>query len=443
MNLQGFPSREAIAAHQLQQLGKLLQEVRAGNRFYAPRLERAGLSGELRSLDDFFRKMPFTRKDEIAADQQAHPPYGTNLTSPLGAYNRFTQTSATSGAPLRWLDTPQSWQWMLDNWKQVLAAAEVAPGDALYFAFSFGPFLGFWTAFEAACQMGCRCLPGGGLSSLARLQAIRDNAVDVLCCTPTYAAHLGQVAAQERIDLAALAVRTIVVAGEPGGSVPAVREQIETAWPRATVFDHHGMTEVGPATYQCPGRPCTLMVIESSYIAEIVDPLGGKPVARGEVGELVLTTLGRVGSPLLRYRTGDLVQENLDIALREGRQEMALRGGILGRADVMVLVRGVNLYPAAVEYLMLSLPEVAVYQVEVDARGPMVELHLRVEPAEAGVAGGAPSTLGPDRDDAELAARVQSQFRAAFNLRVPVTVCPPGALPRGEMKSRRWIRRKE
>ncbi len=176
-----FSSREAIAAHQLQQLRKLLQAVAAGNRFYAPRLQQAGLAGELSTLDDFFRNMPFTRKEEIAADQQAHPPYGTNLTYPLGAYNRFTQTSATSGVPLRWLDTPESWQWMLDNWKQVLAAAEVGLGDALYFAFSFGPFLGFWTAFEAACQMGCRCLPGGGLSSLARLQAIRDNAVDVLC----------------------------------------------------------------------------------------------------------------------------------------------------------------------------------------------------------------------------------------------------------------------
>jgi len=424
-----FPSREEIQAHQLRELRKLLRTLASSNRFYAPRLQQAGLSGEVHAMDDFFRNMPFTRKDEIAADQQAHPPYGTNLTYPLSAYNRFTQTSATSGVPLRWLDTPQSWQWMLDNWKQVLAAAEVTSADALYFAFSFGPFLGFWTAFEAACQMGCRCLPGGGLSSLARLQAIRDNAVDVLCCTPTYAAHLGQVAAEERIDLAALAVRTIIVAGEPGGSVPTTREQLERAWPGATVFDHHGMTEVGPATYQCPGRPCTLMVIESSYIAEIVDPFSDKPVPRGEVGELVLTTLGRVGSPLIRYRTGDLVRESLDIALREGRHEIALRGGILGRADDMVLVRGVNLYPAAVENLMLSLPEVAVYQVEVDARGPMVELHLRVEPSKAASSEG------------ELAARVQSQFRAAFNLRVPVTVCPPGALPRGEMKSTRWIRR--
>ncbi len=424
-----FPSREAIAAHQLPQLRKLLHVVAAGNPYYGPRLQEAGLAGEVRTLDVFFRAMPFTRKEQIAADQQSHPPYGTNLTFPLSAYNRFTQTSATSGAPLRWLDTPESWQWMLDNWKQVLAAAEVRPADAVYFAFSFGPFLGFWTAFEAACQMGCRCLPGGGLSSLARLQAMRDNAVDVLCCTPTYAIHLGQVAADAGIDPTSLAVRTIIVAGEPGGSVPTTREQIEITWPRAAVFDHHGMTEVGPVTYQCPERPCTLMVIESSYIAEIIDPLGDRAVPRGEVGELVLTTLGRVGSPLIRYRTGDLVRENLDVAVREGRHELALRGGILGRADDMILVRGVNLYPAAVENLMLSLPEVAVYQVEVDARGPMVELHLRVEPSAA------------TGDEGELAVRVQSQFRAAFNLRVPVTVCPPGALPRGEMKSRRWVRR--
>ena len=155
------------------------------------------------------------------------------------------------------------------------------------------------------------------------------------------------------------------------------------------------------------------------------------PVPSGEVGELVLTTLGRTGSPLLRYRTGDLVRENLEVALHDGRHEMALRGGILGRADDMILVRGVNLYPAAVENLMLSLPEVAIYQVEVDAQGSMVELHLRVEAAAAA------------RDEAELAARVQSQFRGppCQASRVPVTVCPAGALPRGEMKSRRWLRR--
>ena len=274
-----FPSREAIAAHQLRQLRKLLQAVAAGNRYYGPRLQQAGLADELRTLDDFFRNMPFTWKEEIAADQQAHPPYGTNLTFPLSAYSRFTQTSATSGAPLRWLDTPESWQWMLDHWKQVFAAAEVGPGDTLYFAFSFGPFLGFWTAFEAACQWGCRAIPGGGLSSLARLEAIRDNRADVLLATPSYALRLAEVARAEKIDLEPLAVRLIIVAGEPGGSVPAVRRSIESLWPHAALFDQHGMTEVGPVSYQCPGRPGTLVVMEASYLAEIVDPPTGRPVA--------------------------------------------------------------------------------------------------------------------------------------------------------------------
>jgi phenylacetate-CoA ligase len=423
-----FTSREEIHAHQLAELRKLLAAIATGNPFYRSRLERTGLTSELKSLDEYFERMAFTRKEEIAADQQANPPYGTNLTFPLAAYSRFSQTSGTSGVPLRWLDTPESWQSMLDNWKQVFAAADVGTGQSIYFAFSFGPFLGFWTAFEAACQIGCRSLPGGGLSSLARLHAIRDNAAQVLCCTPTYALHLGQIAAENGIDLSELGVRKIIVAGEPGGSVRATRERIEKIWPRAIVYDHHGMTEVGPVTYQCPESQGTLMVIESSYIAEIIEPRGDRPVARGEEGELVLTTLGRTGSPLIRYRTGDLVCENLDIGIGLGRHELALRGGILGRVDDMVLVRGVNLYPAAVENLMLSMPEIALYQVEVDAGGPMTELNLRIEP------------LAAAGDGSELASRVQSEFRAAFNLRVPVIVCPPGSLPRGEMKSQRWVR---
>ena len=427
-----FNSRDEIHAHQLRELRKLLAAVAAGNRFYRPRLERACLTGDLTSLDDFFQRMSLTRKEEIVADQQAAPPYGSNLSFPITAYSRFSQTSGTSGVPLRWLDTPESWQWMLDNWKQVLDAAEVKPGDAVYFAFSFGPFLGFWTAFEAASQMGCRCLPGGGLSSLARLQAIRDNAVDVLCCTPTYALHLGQLAAENGFGPTELAVRTIIVAGEPGGSVPATRKRIEKAWPNARVFDHHGMTEVGPVTYQRPGAPGTLMVIESSYIAEIIEPRGERPVSRGEKGELVLTTLGRTGSPLIRYRTGDLVCENLDSAASEGRHELALGGGILGRVDDMVVVRGVNLYPAAVsKNLMLSLPEVAPFIWWRWIRAAMTGRTQRR---------GSGHWRAPGDDLTELAGRVQSTFRAAFNLRVPVIVCPPGTLPRGEMKSLRWVR---
>lgn len=423
-----FPSRDAIRASQLPALAHLLRTVAAGNPFYGPILREAGLAEGVPDLETFFRNMPFTRKQAIVDDHHAHPPYGTNLTFPLSAYTRYNQTSATQGAPLRWLDTPESWQWMLDNWKQVYAAAGVTAADCLYFAFSFGPFLGFWTAFEAGCQLGCRTIPGGGLSSVARLHAIRDNRATVLFCTPTYALHLTEVAATEGLGVNALDIRTIIVAGEPGGSVPAVREKLEVAWPKATVFDHHGMTEIGPVSYQCPERPCTLMVIESSYIAEIIDPRTGQPAVRGATGELVLTSLGRIGSPLIRYRTGDLVREDLDVSRCFNRHELALRGGILGRSDDMVLVRGVNVYPAAVEELLRSLPEVVEYQVELQTVHAMTELVLRIEARED----------CPEPE--QLAERVQSRFRSAFNLRVPVTLCPTGTLPRCEMKSRRWVR---
>ena len=136
-----------------------MSTLAADNPFYAPILRQAGLAGGVEGLDEFFRKMPFTCKDAIVEDQHRHPPYGTNLTYPLGKYSRFNQTSASTATPIRWLDTRESWQAMLDNWKQVYRAAGVTSGDCLYFAFSFGPFLGFWTAFEAACQWGCRASP--------------------------------------------------------------------------------------------------------------------------------------------------------------------------------------------------------------------------------------------------------------------------------------------
>ena len=197
---------------------------------------------------------------------------------------------------------------MLGSWCQVFEAAGVTAADRIYFAFSFGPFLGFWTAFEAGLRIGSLCLPGGGLSSAARLRNLIDQQATVLCCTPTYAIHLGQVAQREGIDLSQSAIRTIIVAGEPGGSLPAVRQTVAEAWNGARLFDHHGMTEVGPVTFECSEHPGWLHVVEESYLAEIVNLESGETVAPGETGELILTTLGRTGSPLIRYRTGDLVK---------------------------------------------------------------------------------------------------------------------------------------
>jgi phenylacetate-CoA ligase len=411
-----FPDRTAIEAGQLGQLRKLLAAIR-GNPFYAKTL--AGV--DALSLTEFFERVPFTRKSEIIADQLAHPPFGSNLTYPVERYSRFSQTNGTTGTPLRWLDTAESWDWMTGNWTRVFRVAGVDVADRIYFAFSFGPFLGFWVAFEAAARMGCLCIPGGGMRSSARLHAILESAATVLCCTPTYALRLGESARDENIDLRQSKVRRIIVAGEPGGSVKATQSRIEELWPGARVLDHHGMTEVGPVTYACPVRARVLHVIESSYIAEVLDP-DGRPARRGE---LVLTNLGRIGSPLIRYRTGDIVERAAQSPCECGSYEMALEGGILARTDDMVVVRGVNLYPSAVEEIVRSCPGVAEYRVEIRADHAMSELSIQVE-----LAG----------EDAELTHRLESALRNAFALRIPVSIAPRGSLPRFEMKAQRWVR---
>jgi phenylacetate-CoA ligase len=404
----------------------LLAAVR-DNPFYTAKLDAAGLDSDLASVSEFSRRVPFTVKQEVIDDQRRHPPYGSNLTYPLNRYTRFCQTSGTTGDPMRWLDTPESWEWILDNWRQVYERAGVTQEDCLFFAFSFGPFLGFWAAFESAARMGCLCIPGGGMRSAARLRTILDTSVTVLCCTPTYAMHLAEVAAEEEIDLATSRVRMLIVAGEPGGGVPGTRRYLSELWHGAQVVDHHGMTEIGPVSYGCPARPCVLHVIESSYLAEVVDPENGRPVPRGSAGELVLTNLGRLGAPLLRYRTGDLVETAIEERCACGSMDLALVGGIRGRTDDMLVVRGVNVYPSAVDDVFRACGGVAEYRVEIYNHRALTELNIQVEPAPA------------HENDPHLAHRLESALTKAFSLRIPVSLVPCGSLPRFEMKAKRWV----
>jgi phenylacetate-CoA ligase len=404
-------------ADQLDKLRLLLRAL-GTNRFYRDRVPR-----DIGSLAEFFERVPFTLKSELIDDQIAHPPYGSNLTFPVERYTRFSQTNGTTGRPLRWLDTPESWDWMTGNWSRVFEAAGVRAGDRIFFAFSFGPFLGFWVAFDAAARMGCLAIPGGGMRSDARLHAILDNRATVLCCTPTYAIRLGEAAIEDGIDLSGSAVRTIIVAGEPGGSIRATQARIEELWRGAKVVDHHGMTESGPVSYGCPKRERVLHVIESSYIAEVIDPSTARAA---DHGELVLTNLGRVGSPLIRYRTGDIVERSKHKQCACGSFDLALEGGILARTDDMVVVRGVNLYPSAMEDVLRACEGVAEYRVEIRTGRALSELTVQVEASGDG--------------DAGLAHRLETALRNAFALRIPVEMVGRGTLPRFEMKAQRWVR---
>ena len=187
------------------------------------------------------------------------------------------------------------------------------------------------------------------------------------------------------------------------------------------------MTETGPVTYECPAQPGVLHINESAYVAEIIHPQTGRKLSASETGELVLTPLGRPGSPLLRYRTGDLVQLGNDPTCVCGRSDLSLRGGILGRTDDMIIVRGMNIHPSAIDEVLRPNDEIAEYQAVVKTRSSLCELSLRIEPKPG------------CENAAALALRLETQLQAIFNLRVPVVVVPAGSLPRFEMKAKRWI----
>ncbi len=224
-------SREPRTRRQIERMQTRLGALIASNPFYREKLRAAGFSDArgFNSLADRAR-LPFTRKQERVDDQAAHPVYGTNLTYPLEQYVRLHQMSGTTGKPIRWLDTRDSWDWWARCWSAVYRAAGVGASDRVFFAFSFGPFIGFWVAFAGAEKIGALAISGGAQDSAARWQSLIELGATALCCTPSYALHLAEVARKENIPLRDGAVKKIIVAGEPGESIPATRARIEEAW---------------------------------------------------------------------------------------------------------------------------------------------------------------------------------------------------------------------
>jgi len=397
-------STDEIRDQQLKKLRAGLTAVLTGNQFWRDRLD---------SVDgwDDFKRLPLTSKSELLADQASHPPFGTNLTYSVDRYVRLHQTSGSSGElPLRWLDTAESWEWWLRIWAEhVYRAASVTPADRVFLAFSFGPFIGFWSAFGGAERLGALCISGGAMTSEQRVRSILDLGATVLLSTPTYALRLADVARGMGVDLAESSVRVTIHAGEAGASIPATRDAIEAAW-SASSFDHTGMTELGPTGFSCSARD-GVHLIESEFIFEVTDD-----------GELVATNLGRWGMPLIRYRTGDRV-----IVSREpcpcGSPFMKIVGGIQGRVGDMFTVRGVNLYPSQVEDIVRRHPGVAEFVIEHRRERRMDEVALLVETSAASFS----------------AERLEADLRQALGVRLDCRVVPAGTLPRSELKSRRIV----
>ncbi|MFQ5914961.1 MAG: phenylacetate--CoA ligase family protein [Nitrospinota bacterium] len=418
--------RDRLTALQGEKLRSLIATLYGRNRFYTEKLQAAGVKpDDIRGVEDIAR-LPFTRKDELVRDQKENPEFGTNLTFPQRDYVRVHQTSGTTGQPLRWLDTAESWDWWGTCWAYVFSGAGITAGDRVFVAFSFAPFIGFWAAVEGIRKIGAMLIPGGGLSTRQRVESILQSKAAAVVCTPTYALRMAEEAREMGMDLAKSDVRVTIHAGEPGANIPSTKRRIGEAW-GAGCMDHTGATEVGAFGFEDLDRPGGVFFSESEFICEVLDPNGDGPVGPGVEGELVITNLGRACMPVIRYRSGDLVRPSPE-PCPTGRTFAWAEGGILGRVDDMFIVRGVNIYPSAIENIVRECKEVSEFRIEVETVREMAELALSVE-----------CTPGVAADP--VIRRLSEEVHSRLGVRVLVSLAEPGTLPRFELKARRLQRK--
>jgi phenylacetate-CoA ligase len=418
-------SRAEMTRWQAQRLREQVRHATAHSPFYRRKFKAAGVDpAKVRTLDDLGR-LPFTTKDELKENQAARPPWGDLLAVPFEEVLRIHMTSATTGRPLAFLDTREDWYGFYHSYARSLYAYGVRRSDMVMAAFSYGPWIGYWSGFYAAQDLGCLVFPAGGLSTDQRIDALLTYPITVLGCTPSYALFLAEHAARKGIDLAKdTKVRITWHTGEPGASIPATRARIETAF-GARAYDLPGLTEIAAWGFECDARAGLVHVHEDYCYPEVLDD-EGRPVGPGGRGELVFTSLYRKAMPLIRYRTRDVVQ----VADRKcpcGRTLIAVEGGVLGRLDDMKKVRGIIVYPRRIEELVRVHAGVDEFQVVFRRLEGLDDVLVRIDPS--------PLLAAAERDG--LRQLLDEELRTGLGVRVTVEMAEPGSLPRWDHKARR------
>jgi phenylacetate-CoA ligase len=420
--------RDELEALQVHKLRHLVEWTSERVPYHAKRLADAGVTPDsIQSLDDL-RRIPFMTREEWMRSQVEHPPYGPILAAPENAAIRYHMTSGTTGrTPIRVLDSMKDWEWIAEMWCYGFWGFGVRPADTVFFAFSYGTFVGFWGAHYACEKIGCLVLPGGNMTTEARVKQIVDMKATVVCSTPTYALRMAQEAQKLGLDLASSPVQRLILSGEPAGSIPATKKLIEDQW-GAVAGDTAGMTELGTImVFECSEQPGGTHIIEPHYIEEVVDPVSAEPVGYGEQGERVVTSFGRGFIPVLRYRTRDLVVKVPADRCSCGRTLDIYEGGIVGRVDDMKLVRGTNVYPRAVEAIVREFTEVDEFQIHLyTAEGIRDEIEVLIEIPD--------TSADPDA----IVKKIGSELSEAHEgLRFGVRRVDNDSLPRFELKAKR------
>jgi phenylacetate-CoA ligase len=424
-----MPRAELDRLH-LARVQALLHHAYDASDFYRRKLDGAGIHPrDIRSLDDLKTKVPITDKSEFIGLQQERPPYGETLALPMELISHHAETSGTTGVPL---SIPYSMADTVrygESWCYGFWGVGIRPSDTFYFAFGWGNFAGFWSAYWGARRMGCRVVSGGGLDTKGHVQAILRTRPTVLISTPTFALRIAAVAREMGVDLSQSSIRFTYHAGEPGPTaLPGMREQIEKAW-GATAGELLGIAEVDAMAPGCP-RGDGVHVNEMNLHSWSMDPETKMEVAPGEIGENVVTGYANTAQPLINYRTHDLVRR-VD-ACPCGRTWAKFQGSVLGRTDFMVTVRGTNVYQSAVENILAGVPGVSMhYELVLTRADDNDVMTIRFEP-EAAIGADAAAV-------AKVAAEVGERIHRALHVRLQCTPVPCDSLPRFELKTKRMI----
>lgn len=425
-------SRDALRDLQLTLFRKQVGYVYENSPMYRRKFDEAGLQpGDIKTWDDVTR-VPFTVKEDLLKSQREHPPFGDLLCVDPVEGIRVFKTTGTTGEPLRILLTYKDWFGVTSE--QVAYAAHsygIKKSDIAFMPFGYSTFMAFWVWHVGLESFGVMVVPGGSQSSKERIRNIIDWRATFICGTPTYIVHLGNEAKEMGIDLATQSeIRIVMLGGEPGAEIPATRKLVEETW-GAKCYDVMGSTEM----HSCLGFECVcqkgLHLNEGMYLPEVIDSTTGRPVAPGEQGELVMTSLCMETMPLIRYRMRDAVKLNYD-RCDCGRTFARAEGGILGRFDDMVLFGGVNIYPSAIENLVRRIKQLSTeFQIIVPRMSTKERLKIRVEPAS--------ETINQEELRAASGSLVES-IKWNIGVTPEIEITSVGALPRYELKAKRVIR---
>jgi phenylacetate-CoA ligase len=424
-------SRDELRAIQDAKLAALTPFLYENSAFYRRRFDRLGLlPTDVRSVDDLPR-WPVVDKTEMMDDLKTAPPFGTYTThdDALWAARGWMMfsSSGSTGVPrvFRYSQIDRDlWAWAN---ARALHAFGIRPGDTVLICAGYGPHVFAWGVQFALAKMGVACIPGGGMTGEARAMLIDRFRPTVLTGTPSYALHLGRVMIERGLDPAACSVRTILVGGEPAAGIEGTRRRLEELW-NARLVEFYGCTEVSPhcGGYSCeastrgPG-PVTAHLMEDVQVWELVDPETRRPLPEGARGLTVCTSLNSESSPQLRFLVGDYTVFD-SAPCPCGRTHVRAVGAFAGRADELINLRGIKMYPVELEAAVRAVPGL----------GDEYEIVLATAADGLDV-----MTARVEHADRAIGAQVAREIQTRCEVRCAVEVLAPGTLPKTEFKARR------